>query len=113
MSLSQRKRTRINSVAVVAIMGFAFAVCGTAQSQTDERREHPRRADYWCADPTICCGQSFASFSSAGQRYHKSNTARPGGSVAIYRCSAASTARSFHGDAGSGAIDAGCQVACE
>ena len=35
MSLSQKKRTAINSVAVVAIMGFAFAVCGTAQSQTD------------------------------------------------------------------------------
>ena len=36
MSLSQKKRTTINSAAVVAIMGFAFAVCGTAQSQTDE-----------------------------------------------------------------------------
>ena len=35
MSLSQKKRTRFNSIAVVAIMGFAFAVCGTAQSQTD------------------------------------------------------------------------------
>ena len=35
MSLSQRKRTGVNSAAVLAIMGFAFAVCGTAQSQTD------------------------------------------------------------------------------
>jgi len=35
MSLSQRKRTGVNSAAVLAIMGFDFAVCGTAQSQTD------------------------------------------------------------------------------
>ena len=35
MSLSRKKWAGVNSVAVVAIMGFAFAVCGTAQSQTD------------------------------------------------------------------------------
>ncbi len=35
MSLSQQKRVGVNSVAVAAIMGLAFAVCSTAQSQTD------------------------------------------------------------------------------